>query len=207
MGPPDVILGVTEAFKRDTSPKKINLGVGAYRDDDGKPFVLPCVRIAEERLNAKKLDHEYSPIGGTAAFCKHSIQLALGKDSEIVANGLNATVQGISGTGALRVGAAFLNGFFPGNKVVYLPTPSWGNHGPIFRHSGLEVKTYRYYDPKTCGLDFEGAVEDIKVSFFKGFSLFKSNCFFRIKNAKIFDINGHLSCKSLNKRLNSFETF
>lgn len=43
MGPPDPILGVTEAFKRDTNPEKINLGVGAYRDDNGKPFVLPSV--------------------------------------------------------------------------------------------------------------------------------------------------------------------
>ena len=44
MGPPDPILGVTEAFKKDTNPKKMNLGVGAYRDDQGKPFVLPSVR-------------------------------------------------------------------------------------------------------------------------------------------------------------------
>lgn len=44
MGPPDAILGITEAFKRDTDPKKANLGVGAYRDDDGKPFILPSVR-------------------------------------------------------------------------------------------------------------------------------------------------------------------
>lgn len=43
MGPPDAILGVTEAYKRDTNPKKINLGVGAYRDDNGKPYVLPSV--------------------------------------------------------------------------------------------------------------------------------------------------------------------
>jgi len=44
MGPPDAILGVTEAFKKDTNPKKINLGVGAYRDDNGKPYVLPSVK-------------------------------------------------------------------------------------------------------------------------------------------------------------------
>lgn len=44
MGPPDPILGVTEAFKRDTNSKKMNLGVGAYRDDNGKPYVLSCVR-------------------------------------------------------------------------------------------------------------------------------------------------------------------
>lgn len=164
MGPPDVILGVTEAYKRDTNPKKINLGVGAYRDDDGKPYVLPCVRKAEEKLRSKNLDKEYSPIGGTAEFCKRSIELALGEGSEVVQNGLNATIQGISGTGSLRVGAAFLNGFFPANKVVYLPAPSWGNHTPIFKHSGMDVKSYRYYDPKTCGLDFAGALDDISVS-------------------------------------------
>ena len=44
MGPPDAILGVTEAFKRDDNPKKVNLGVGAYRDDQGKPYVLSSVR-------------------------------------------------------------------------------------------------------------------------------------------------------------------
>ncbi len=44
MGPPDAILGITEAFKRDGSKQKINLGVGAYRDDNGKPYVLPSVR-------------------------------------------------------------------------------------------------------------------------------------------------------------------
>ncbi|KAK4879939.1 hypothetical protein RN001_008085 [Aquatica leii] len=161
MGPPDAILGVTEAFKRDTNPKKINLGVGAYRDDNGKPYVLPSILKAEENLRARNLDKEYLPISGSADFCKLSIQLALGDDSEQVANGLNVTTQGISGTGSLRIGAAFLNAFFPGPKTVYLPTPSWGNHTPIFKHSGLDVKSYTFFDPKTCGFNFEGALSDI----------------------------------------------
>ncbi|XP_049787416.1 aspartate aminotransferase, mitochondrial [Schistocerca serialis cubense] len=161
MGPPDAILGVTEAYKRDTNPKKINLGVGAYRDDNGKPFVLPSVREAEDKIRAKNMDKEYAPIAGNPEYCKLSILLALGDDSEIVKNGLNATLQGISGTGSLRIGAAFLEKFFPGNKEVYLPTPSWGNHTPIFKHAGLNVKQYRYYDPKTCGFDFQGALQDI----------------------------------------------
>ena len=46
---------------------------------------------------------------------------------------------------------------------VYLPKPSWGNHNPIFGHAGMEVSGYRYYDPATCGFDFNGACEDIKV--------------------------------------------
>ena len=54
--------------------------------------------------------------------------------------------------------------FFPTAKVIYLPTPSWGNHTPIFRDSGLEVRQYRYFDKKTVGLDFAGLKEDIQVS-------------------------------------------
>ena len=50
MGPPDAILGVTEAWRKDTNPKKMNLGVGAYRDDNGQPYVLPSVQQVE-RLN------------------------------------------------------------------------------------------------------------------------------------------------------------
>lgn len=164
MGPPDAILGVTEAYKRDDNPKKINLGVGAYRDDDGKPYVLHTVMQAEEIMRKKDFNKEYSPISGTAEFCSSSIKLALGDDSAIVKNGLNATVQGISGTGSLRIGAAFLNSFFNGNKTVYLPTPSWGNHTPIFKHAGLDVKSYTYYDPSNCGFNFNGALDDISVN-------------------------------------------
>ena len=57
-GPPDAILGITEAFKKDSNPKKINLGVGAYRDDKGKPYVLPSVREAEQKVVKQNLDKE-----------------------------------------------------------------------------------------------------------------------------------------------------
>jgi aspartate aminotransferase len=57
-----------------------------------------------------------------------------------------------------------LGRFYPHSKAIYLPVPSWGNHTPIFRDSGLEVRGYRYFDKKTAGLDFEGLKEDLKVS-------------------------------------------
>uniref|UniRef100_A0A672SGJ7 Aspartate aminotransferase n=1 Tax=Sinocyclocheilus grahami TaxID=75366 RepID=A0A672SGJ7_SINGR len=161
MGPPDPILGVTEAFKRDTNPKKMNLGVGAYRDDQGKPFVLSCVRKAEAQIAAKKLDKEYLPIGGLAEFSKACAQLALGPDNEVLKSGRNITVQTISGTGSLRVGANFVSRFHNASRDVYLPKPSWGNHTPIFRDAGMQLKAYSYYDPKTCGFDFKGALDDI----------------------------------------------
>lgn len=161
MGPPDAILGVSEAFKKCTDPKKMNLGVGAYRDDNGKPYILSCVRKAEEMMLSDNMDHEYAPIGGPADFCKSAAELAFGADSNVLKEGRNVTVQGVSGTGSLRIGAAFFSKWYPSSKTFYVPSPTWGNHNPIFKHSGLDVKTYRYYDPNTCGFDFSGALEDI----------------------------------------------
>lgn len=161
LGPPDAILGVTEAFKRDTSQQKMNLGVGAYRDDQGRPYVLSCVRKAEEQLLKAKLDKEYLGITGLAEFNQASAKLAFGADSPLIKQGLLASTQSISGTGALRIGGAFLQRHYPGAKRIYLPTPSWGNHANIFRDSGLEVAQYRYFDKKTIGLDFRGMLEDL----------------------------------------------
>ncbi|KAL5494895.1 AAT1 [Sanghuangporus weigelae] len=161
-GPPDPILGVTEAFKADTDPRKINLGVGAYRDDAGKPYVLPSVKRAEQTLSSSLLDKEYLPITGLPEFTKNAAKLAYGGESKpLVSNSISVT-QSISGTGALRIGGAFLARFYPHTKVIYLPVPSWGNHTPIFRDSGLEVRGYRYFDKKTVGLDFAGLKEDLQ---------------------------------------------
>ena len=62
MAPPDPIIGLNEAYQKDTHPNKVIVGVGAYRDDHGKPYVLPSVRIAEQRMMDQKLDMEYSGI-------------------------------------------------------------------------------------------------------------------------------------------------
>ncbi len=85
--PEDPILGVSVAFNKDTSPKKINLGVGAYRDDNGKPLVLQCVRKAEKIIMEKQLDHEYLPIVGHAEFNKSAAKLLLGADSSVISDG------------------------------------------------------------------------------------------------------------------------
>uniref|UniRef100_A0A1I7XWG6 Aspartate aminotransferase n=1 Tax=Steinernema glaseri TaxID=37863 RepID=A0A1I7XWG6_9BILA len=161
MGPPDAILGVTEAFKADRSPKKMNLGVGAYRDDQGKPFVLPSVKEAELSIVNANMDHEYAGIAGIAEFTAQSAKLAFGEQCEALKEKRNATVQTVSGTGALRTGAEFLAKWHSGKKVIYQPTPTWGNHIPVFKFAGLDVKTYRYYDKSTCGFDEAGCLEDI----------------------------------------------
>ena len=161
-GPPDAILGITEAFKADKHAEKINLGVGAYRDDKGKPYVLPSVQSAEQAIVKKNLDKEYAGITGVPDFTKAAALLAYGPDSAPLKEGRIAITQTISGTGALRIGGAFMERHYPEGKTVYIPNPSWANHNAVFKDSGLKVEKYRYYNKDTIGLDFDGMVEDIK---------------------------------------------
>jgi aspartate aminotransferase, mitochondrial len=138
-------------------------GVGAYRDDKGKPFVLPSVRQAEKKIVESALDKEYAGITGVPAFTKAALQLAYGPDSAPVKEDRVVITQSISGTGALRIGGAFLERFYPGAKTIYIPNPSWANHNAVFKDSGLKVEKYRYYNKDTIGLDFDGMVADIKA--------------------------------------------
>nr|CAG8600972.1 8119_t:CDS:2 [Entrophospora candida] len=161
-GPPDAILGITEAYKKDTNPQKMNLGVGAYRDDDGKPYVLNSVRKAEKKILEDRLDKEYLPITGLSSFTQGAALLAYSKDSKPLKDGLISITQSISGTGALRIGGVFLSRYYPHAKKIYLPKPTWGNHNAIFKDSGLEIDSYRYYDKSTNGLDFNGLLEDVQ---------------------------------------------
>ncbi|KAL3633469.1 Aspartate aminotransferase 3, chloroplastic [Castilleja foliolosa] len=160
-GPEDAILGVTVAYNKDSSPVKLNLGVGAYRTEEGKPLVLNVVRKAEQMLvNDSSRVKEYLPIVGLADFNKLSAKLILGADSPAIQENRVTTVQCLSGTGSLRVGAEFLARHYH-EHTIYIPLPTWGNHPKVFGLAGLSVKTYRYYNPATRGLDFEGLLEDL----------------------------------------------
>jgi aspartate aminotransferase len=159
MGPPDPILGISVAFKKDPSPAKMNLGVGAYRDDNGQPFVLECVKRASAKLESQNLNHEYAPIQGTPEFCDVSAKLLFGENHSVIKDKRVATAQSLSGTGALRVIGEFLRKFTK-NANIYLPNPTWANHIPIYQNSGFATTTYRYYDGKG-GLDFEGLKADL----------------------------------------------
>ncbi|KXZ54146.1 hypothetical protein GPECTOR_5g245 [Gonium pectorale] len=162
--PPDPIIGVTDAWRADPDPRKLNLGVGAYRTEEGKPYVLRAVREAETQMLADPAsNHEYLPISGNADFCRLSRTLALGAGSAALQEGRVATVQALSGTGALRVGAEFLAQHLPASnpRVVYLPSPTWGNHKTIFAKAGFQVREYRYFDKASRGLDFGGMTADL----------------------------------------------
>lgn len=157
-GPPDAILGIAQAFRECTNPAKVNVCVGAYRDEHGQPWVLPSVRAAEERLLQSGDNKEYLPIEGDAAFVNKALRFAYGPDMDI--ENCVAGVQTLSGTGACRIGGQFLANHMPA-KTLYIPTPTWGNHWKIFQACGLTCQPYRYYSRATNGLDLDGLLQDL----------------------------------------------
>lgn len=106
--------------------------------------------------NDPNLNHEYLPIAGLASFTSKAAELVLGKASPAVAEKRVTSVQTISGTGAVHLGALFLAKFYKGNKTVYLSNPTWANHNQIFTNVGIPIAQYPYFDKKTKGLDIEG---------------------------------------------------
>ncbi|CAN8064849.1 unnamed protein product [Agarophyton chilense] len=160
--PPDPILAVSAAYRADPSPKKINLGVGAYRTDDGAPYVLPIVKEFERQFaNDPSITHEYLPQDGLTEFNNLSARLILGPDSAALKQNRVVTVQALSGTGALRIGFAFIANFI-GQRLVYIPNPTWSNHRNVVPQAGLPpTENYRYFDPNTRGVDIEGLLVDL----------------------------------------------
>jgi aromatic-amino-acid transaminase len=153
MAPRDPILGLNEQFNADPNPAKVNLGVGVYFGDDGKLPLLKCVQAAEAAMAAAPKPRGYLPIDGIAAYDSAVKGLVFGADSDIVKAGRVATVQGLGGTGALKVGADFLKKLYPQSKVL-ISDPSWENHRALFTNAGFTVENYAYYDAATRTVNF-----------------------------------------------------
>jgi aromatic-amino-acid transaminase len=162
MAPRDPILGITEAFNADTNPAKINLGVGVYYDDNGKVPLLACVRKAEALMMEVPAPRTYLPIEGLAAYDKAVQELVFGADSAVIQEKRAVTVQAVGGTGALKIGADFLQRFAPGAQV-YISDPSWENHRALFESAGFTVNNYAYYDATTHGVNFAGMLSALKA--------------------------------------------
>ena len=153
MAPRDPILGLNEQFAADSNPKKVNLGVGVYYDDNGKLPLLACVQKAEQAMMAKPSARGYLPIDGIAAYDSAVQALVFGAQSPSVLAKRVATVQCLGGTGGLKVGADFLKRLNPQAKVL-ISDPSWENHKALFTQAGFEVQAYPYYDAQALGVNF-----------------------------------------------------
>ncbi|HKV87708.1 MAG TPA: aminotransferase class I/II-fold pyridoxal phosphate-dependent enzyme, partial [Candidatus Dormibacteraeota bacterium] len=151
MAPRDAILGLTETFVADPNPRKVNLGVGVYYDDQGKVPLLDCVRKADEALTAAGAARPYLAMDGFPDYVRAVQSLLFGPDHPAVAAGRVTTVQAVGGTGGLKVGADFIRRFAP-EAAVWMSDPTYDNHRPLFEEAGFRIESYPYYDPRTRGI-------------------------------------------------------
>ena len=163
MAPRDPILGLNEQFNADFNLNKVNLGVGVYFDDNGKLPLLKCVQTVERQMTDAPKPRGYLPMEGVASYDAAVKGLVFGKDSEPVTSGRVVTVQGIGGTGGLKVGADFLKKLNPNAKVL-ISDPSWENHRALFMAAGFAVESYAYYDAAKRGVNFDGMLADLTAA-------------------------------------------
>ena len=161
LAPADPILGLTEAFVRDTRTDKVNLGVGVYLDEAGAIPLMAAVGEAERRIVAAAAPHGYVPIDGLPAFRAAVRPMVFGEDAPVLER--VATVQTVAGTGALKVGADFLKQLNPSARVL-ISDPSWENHRALFTRAGFPVDSYRYYDAEARGIDLDGMLADLRAA-------------------------------------------
>ncbi|EPZ0269584.1 amino acid aminotransferase [Serratia sp. IR-2025] len=159
--PADPILGLTDIFRADARPNKINLGIGVYKDETGKTPVLTSVKKAEQYLLENETTKNYLGIEGIPAFASCTQELLFGKESPIVADRRARTAQTPGGTGGLRVAADFIANQTSA-KRIWISNPSWPNHKNVFSAVGLEVLEYAYYDAANHALDFDGLLNSLK---------------------------------------------
>ncbi|KAF5865283.1 hypothetical protein ETB97_004491 [Aspergillus alliaceus] len=168
--PADEIFALNRAYANDNYPKKVSLGVGVYRTDDGKPWPLPVVREAEQRLLADDnlFRHEYTAIEGDIPFLELARDLMFGFDAKDTSEKTKSTkgrigsVQAVAGTGANHLGAVFLSHLMK-PKNVWLSNPSWANHLTIWELAGVPRKTYPYYKAATRSFDYEGMMATLEA--------------------------------------------
>jgi len=160
--PPIEVFDLVKRFNEDSDANKVNLTIGAYRDDNGKPVVLPVVRNVENQIASDTtLNHEYLPVLGLPDYTKEASTLLLGADSPVIGEGRADGVQALGGTGALRIAFDFLKTRL-GLETLYVSTPTWGNHKNMATACGFKLKEYRYWDETNRAIDLQGLLEDFR---------------------------------------------
>jgi aspartate aminotransferase len=151
--PDDPILGLMAAFRADPDPKKVDLGVGVFRDAKGDTPVLDCVRKAEQAVLARQTTKTYVAPAGNAAFNQAMEKLVFGSEHPVFTAERVRSIQGPGGCGALRLGAELVRLAAP-QATVHVSTPTWANHVPLMTGTGLQLARYPYYEPARGAINF-----------------------------------------------------
>ncbi|MGR3540424.1 MAG: amino acid aminotransferase [Hasllibacter sp.] len=153
--PEDKIIALTGMFRADERPGKIDLGVGVYKDAEGRTPIFRAIKAAEARVHERQDTKVYTALAGDPAFADAMMELILGARPEGAAA---AATPG--GTGAVHAGLELARAANP-HLTVWLSDPTWPNHPAIARHLGIRTKTYRYFDPATGEATVGAMIEDL----------------------------------------------
>lgn len=154
----DAILGVMARFRADPSPRKVDLGVGVFRNAAGATPVLNSVRRAEREVLAEQNTKSYVAPAGRAEFNEAVTSLVLGDGHPAIADRRVVALQAPGGCGALRVGAELIHAA-DAATTVWVGDPTWANHLPLIGGSGLRLERYPYYDTAARSLSFDAMIE------------------------------------------------
>lgn len=155
--PPDPILGLSAAYRADTNLKKVDLGVGVYKDAAGNTPVMRAVKKAEEKLLNTQASKAYVGPTGFADYNAAVARMLFGDELLTKLGGRRITVQSPGGCGGLRLSAEFIQKANPGAKV-WVSDPTWANHVPLLGSSGLNIELYPYYDYEKHDVRFDEMV-------------------------------------------------
>lgn len=158
--PNDAIEGVFERLARDTSPDKIDLGIGVFRDDAGKVPVMQSVRQAESQLIARAGPKSYLSPLGNQDYCRDVEKLAFGNDHPVLQQSRVISAQTPGAGSALRVAAEFVHAL-TAESAVWVSQPVWDHQPDFFRSAGVPIRSYRYYDQQKSRGDFAGMLDDL----------------------------------------------
>jgi aspartate aminotransferase len=159
--PMDSILGLAQEAKADLNPDKVDLTLGIYMNEEGVCPVFGAIQQAQHALVNEEVSKAYIAPAGDTDFNLGMQKLVLGADSAPLLEGRVGSVQTPGGCGALRIGAELIQAANPGTRV-WVSDPTWPVHIPLIGSVGLTFENYRYYDPATHGVNFQGMVEDLK---------------------------------------------
>jgi aspartate aminotransferase len=152
--PPDAIIGIMAMFRQDADPRKVDLSVGVFQDESGHTPVMEAVKRAEKAIIDAQTSKTYVAIAGNAEFNRGMEGLLFGADHPALRDSRVATVQSPGGSGGLCVAGHLLHRAAPDTRV-WLSNPSWPNHLPLLRLSGLTLEQYPYYDHAKHEIDFD----------------------------------------------------
>jgi len=159
--PADPILGLMAAYRADSNPKKIDLGVGVYKDANGKTPVMQAVKKAEDIILNTQQTKSYVGPTGSAEFNETIDELVFGKDLLSSLGKRRVTAQAPGGCGGLRLAAEFIKKASP-DATVWVSDPTWANHVPLLGSSGLKIEQYPYYDYQTHSVRFDEMLAGLK---------------------------------------------